>query len=493
MINLSEAWKNAYEEYLEEEYNSLDMDAIMVEMEAANTEAKRSFDLIEQFIMAQANESLLVEDVSAITPGTDGNKINDVVNNPQNGKPDLNGEVKMDLKSLVGALSKLDSSDGLNYKPLASVKVERIGDMKFPNNLIFFLKQLALWIRNVVIFFINKLLNAIRVLVGKPVRELDADKLRVNFNKVSKLKVTGANFNFGKDNQPEEVQKFLTVVDAPASTLTEATSARFLDLLGLKDHTDEPVTAPSETKEKIIVINVEKDLQDLRLLVEHFYNIFDSAYGTNNEYLFGTEDLKMIFNLFGVTLNKLTKGEIPNVALIGNHATELEAISPDVVRNNLRITSVNMDSLKDAYMTTANKIRMILQMIQSKEMMMLTSFGATMQTLSAGTLGTITAIASEIPQRQKQVKKLGKSLEKMKDMYSDLTKKIAKLQTSVVSLGTIQYSTIYNKRLQELFMASKDMTDIVTLRLTGVSLYCKELKEVQDILLALIRLNKYGK
>ena len=39
--------------------------------------------------------------------------------------------------------------------------------------------------------------------------------------------------------------------------------------------------------------------------------------------------------------------------------------------------------------------------------------------------------------------------------------------------------------MSDLFVAARYMTDIVTLRLSGIGLYIKELKDVQDVLFQL--------
>jgi len=486
MINLTEAWKAAYEDYLDKEYASLDIDGIITEMDAANTEAKHSFDLIEQFITLQDDPTFLLEDETgknAVVSMPAGKSSTD--GNSKSGDDDDKKDNKATLEELISYLINMKAKDSaLSYKPESFIKVERIGDMKFPNNLIFFLKQLALWIRNVVIFFINKILNAIRVLIGKPTKELDGNALKVSFEKASKLAVKGAEFHSDK---PEDLKQFVQVVDI--EDLRE--DASFASLFGLEPKTNGNNKGSNDKViSKVVVINVDKDLEDLRLTMTHFFDLFDQAYGSNSENLFDTGDLQLIFSLFKNTFKGLMKGEIPNVALVGGHATEIQAIDPAVVRNNLRLTQVNINSLKDAYQNTALTARKIMQMIQSKEMLMLTNFVGSGQTLSASTLSVIIGMNQAIGAKQKEVVKLGRKLEKTREMYENLTKKLGSLQKSVVNIGSIQYSTIFTKRVKDLFDASRDMTDIVKLRLSACALYLAELKGIRDTLSALVRLNK---
>lgn len=95
-----------------------------------------------------------------------------------------------------------------------------------------------------------------------------------------------------------------------------------------------------------------------------------------------------------------------------------------------------------------------------------------------------------LPVRLKEAEKMGKELDKVKRQYEELTKRLSATQRSVMSLSNITYNTVYARRLNDLFVSARYMTDIVTLRLSGLALYIKELKDVRDVLTQLNGINK---
>lgn len=238
----------------------------------------------------------------------------------------------------------------------------------------------------------------------------------------------------------------------------------------------------------IVTVDLTRDIINLNETVAHFYKLFDNAYGSNNEKLFETSDLEQILELFKDAIDDLKHGEI-NAYTIGGNAVELQTINSVKVKNNLIQTNQNINALKVAYVRTADMIKKIVRVINSKEMMMLSSMGVQYKMLASATYEQLKRILETIPDRLKDAKKLENNLTKMENSYKDLTKELMAMQRSMSAVSTVTFDTIYNRRMMELSNSANYMSQAVTLRLAGIGLYVKELKDVRDALVMLSNIN----
>jgi hypothetical protein len=137
MFNLNEAFKEGYQAYLREEAEKNFADAFEA-LEESQREAEKSFQVVQEYFQMYAmSEGLLTEDVTNNAPTT-------------REKKEVEKEIASDLtltgnldsiKNLIGMIGK-DTSASM-YKPeVGNVTLTKITDMKFPNNIIFFLQAL---------------------------------------------------------------------------------------------------------------------------------------------------------------------------------------------------------------------------------------------------------------------------------------------------------------------------------------------------------------
>lgn len=473
MLNLSEAWKQAYEEYLIEESNqiNIDTDKMMTELTEAHEEVKKGFMIVEKYFeMFAESEGVNLNEVKTAEPGVKNGEGNIIINN--NGKSRNNNDI-------VGILDLIKQSraDNADYSPVANVSVTTLSNMKFPANIVFFLKQIGTWLVKIVLFFIEKIKNIIRRLIGDhdKVTNIDLNKLALDLKQVKNIETVSTKYELTGDKGPIKMYNFSDKDIA----LTEGI-------------TDFIVKTPEITKKERVLVTVDlaKDVEALRLSMQHFYDLFDGAFGSYNEKLFEADDLVVIFNNLVRMLEEIKNGTPSREISLSGNVVELSEISADRVKQNLVQTSTNINALKAAYTETAARIKDIAKIINSKEMLMLSDLGVDYRILTSATLGQMMPIMQSIPVRLKESAKLEKRLTKVKEKYDALVKTMARTQNSVMSLSNVAYTNSYAKRMNDLFVATRYMVDVVTLRLSGLALYVKELKDIRDIMFQLNALSR---
>lgn len=486
MFNLSEQWKLAYEEYLNEQYDNFnsDFEDTLHQLEEAQLEAEKGLSLLQEYfeMCAELEKEQLSE-----------NNINVTINGEPAEKPNSDPDEKPApaakkydsnqlIKSLVAAIKKdstMDIGDLETYEPIAAIeKVERIGEMKFPQNIIFFIKQLVSWIAKVVVAIIAKFRNLIVTLLGgKNLKEVNPDALKLQLERVKKIEVLKPLNTSGKAGPTQLYQVDQSKIK-PYTALTE----------GLFDGLFTNADVGTEKKPIIVTVDVSKDILSLKELVQHFYNLYDNAFGSNNERLFETEDLEVILTILNKSVKDLKSGHVEHYEINGGMG-EISALDSGRVRENLLRTNQNITSLKSAYMDTSAKINDIAKIINQKELLMVTNMGADFKWLTSTTLEHMIEIMETIEPRLKEAKQLEKRLAKVERAYQQVSFKLQKLQQAFVTVGNVTYISPYQKRVADLFNASRYMTQTVSLRLTCLGLYIKELKDIKDIINMLAAVN----
>lgn len=464
MFSLSEQLKEAYKEYLLEEYqkDQEECDKILNTLTENNEEIKEAFTVLDEYFKLYAlSEGVLLED--AELGNYDKEKVNDI------------------LKSVI-KLTKPEDLKGFDYKADTTYEVQTIADMKFPQNLVFFLQQLVKWVKNVVLFFIEKFKNLVRMLMGDSVSKIDYDKFKFNLAKVKKIENLTNTISVDDNKNAVVSAKKVTAGDLELLREDE-------ELIQLSEGITDSilVKAPLEKvnpeKEKVVVtIDLSRDIESLKILMQHFYDLFDRAYGSFNEKFFDTEDLELILKIFADTLKRIKTGDPAREIALGGRTAEVEAISAARVKENLITTRDNVEKLKAAYVGTSDKIKDIAKIINSKELIALSDMGVPYKMLTFATLKQMEPMMKTIPARIKEATGLEKKLEKTKKEYEKLVSALSAMQHSVVTISNITYDTVYGRKINELFVAARYMSDIITLRLSALGLYIKELKDISVLL-----------
>lgn len=468
MFNLSESWKKNYEEFLNEEYENFDSSfaETFAELEEAQKTAEKSFDIVNEYfsIFALSESQLNEEDEIDVKKEKETDEV-------------IEKNLKDMIKDLANDKSDVKASLPKDYKAVAIPTVERFGDMKFPQNIIFFVKQLINWIKHLVVYFIEKIKNLFRVLIGSKPKELNKDYIKFSLDRERELETMQL---INTSGEPSKVIKAYRVDPSKVSfyqkPLTEA-----------PELFKEPEVRPDK-QPIVITMDLSKDLLALRQLVSHFYDLFDNAYGSNNEQLFGTEDLEIILKIFRNSIKSIKTGDLPTYE-VGGTMAEVSAIDSSRIKENLIRTHTNVQALQGAYQDTANRINDIAKIINNKELLMTKDMGISFAWLTGSTLKEMNEIQATIKPRLKEAEKLMKALDKAQRAYGEVANELQKMQHAILAISNITYTSVYQRRVQDLLLAAKYMTQLVSLRLSALGVYIKELKDIRNIISMLAVLN----
>jgi hypothetical protein len=481
MFNLNEAFKEGYQAYLREEAEKNFTDAFEA-LEESQREAEKSFQVVQEYFQMYAmSEGLLTEDVTNNAPTT-------------REKKEVEKEIASDLtltgnldsiKNLIGMIGK-DTSASM-YKPeVGNVTLTKITDMKFPNNIIFFLQALINWLSNIVKKFIASFTTGIQRLFGVSVAEDYKGDLKLNLAKVKNIESFSTPIEMDKKNLPKPI----SVVNMDLRDIEGFKNLFSTNIL--KDSFEikidgeiisEKTEFGSETKETVkgIMIDVSKEMQELEQTLDHFLNLFDNAYGSNQEHLFETEDLELLLELFKETMSAISSGKVPVYALQGK-LTEIDVINKSKLKDNLIRTKINIDNLKRAYIETQKTAIEKLQVITQKQLFAAEGLGQMFKFYSAATYTRMINIIDVIEPRIKNANKLEKKLKYMGDKFNKVVIELGKQRRSISNFGDMTYTPVYQRKINDLFEASRYVSQTITLRLTALGIYIRELKDVQEAL-----------
>ena len=406
------------------------------------------------------------------------------------------------------------------YKPAVGYEVtEKISDMKFPQNIIFFIKSLIAWIKNNLLNFIDKCSNIIRSLLGLSAGKdrFSPDDLKLKLAKsreienhylvntqgeaYKKVNSTADMLN-GESHYKASVQPVM-MMDVnmrdvkPLFGLKES-GEKYVEKEGLLPLTEEADVYLTEAeadvkgdgRTPVIRIDTSNDLLQLQESLKHFFDLYDNAYGSNNEDMFSTTDIQLELELFKDALDRIQHPSTTNAVQVGN-AIEYDgvAVSSQKLRDNLLRTKVNADNLKKAYTITNQQINTIARIIANKNIVGITQMGVQYAMLSASTYSIMIEMLEEIEGRIKEASKTEKDLEKMRTAFSKLTDELDKKRSIISAGSTIAYTTALERKINDMYDGARYMTQTVQLRLDALALYLSELNDTRAILKNLNAIN----
>lgn len=480
-MTLTEAWKESYKAYLNEVESSID--SVPEEITEMNAEILKGFDYIEEYfkLLPVEGETLTEDDKD------------------KDGKNEINpADITSFLMKQLGTQimgNQERERDLPGYKQVEGfATVERLSDMKFPKNIIFFIQQLIQWIKRVVVYFIERIKNVVRALVGAPKKELDSDALKLRFERAKKLEMINS-LRPTADGKTEIVRAIAidpADVKEYRALREEAINEGFFsdairDVI-VKSKNDERVTE----KPVVISIDLSKDLLTLKQLIQHFYDLYDNAFGSNNEELFKTDDLETLLGLFKRTVEGIKSGRVDTVE-IGTNAVEVSAIDAARIKDNVLRTNTNVEALKGAYLQTSNRVKDVARIITHKELLMLSGYGVDTKWLSSSTYQQMMDIMNSLKPRLKDAEADEKKLNKLQKQYEEVAGQLLVMQRAFNAFSNITYTSVYQRRVIDLCNSARYMTQVVSCRLSGLALYIKEMKDIRDLIIALANINKGDK
>lgn len=408
----------------------------------------------------------------------------------------MNERSAQKIEKLEDDLNKLKKEKRINPSYSAQpqyVEMKELKNLPFPQNIVFFITQLITWIKRNILNFIDKFSNIVRSLLGLRVSEPKFNKddltLKMSAAKTIETKygviTDGNTYNLKYDTSDDlnringyKVLPRYEVNAKPAKIININPS----DVKLLTDDwklLDSPVINEAEQDVRILTIDTSKDLYNLKLSLQHFFDLFDNAFGSNDEKLFSVDDLEIILELLKKSVKTATDG-MPTMEVSG--ALTTNTIDANKIKDNLIRTKINTDNLKKAYVITNQQINAIAKIIMNKNIIGISQMGVQYAFLSSSSYKELSEMLEIVDIRLDEAKNIEKKLIKMKASYETLTKELEKKRSGLAAVKAFNITTIAQRQIENLYDASRYMTQVVQLRLNALSLYISEINDTRSII-----------
>lgn len=239
----------------------------------------------------------------------------------------------------------------------------------------------------------------------------------------------------------------------------------------------------------LVNVDVSKEIRQLKEVLNHFFDLFDEAVGSNGEKLFETTDLEMLLSAIATMKNSLNMGQATHFD--GYKAKLLDSTK---LKDNLFRTKVNCDKLNKAFSDTQQIIDLVIKKINASTTIQATYDPSRFILLSSATLLGLADVAKLLQSRKKSAEKLSKNLEKLGNEYSKVVGELSVLRQQWISVGSnITIQSDLELATAELFESGKAVFQTLMLRFTCLTNYIQIITNTEDLVLNLIHVNKaYG-
>ncbi len=461
-MNINEFKLNVYEQFLDEQFNK-EFKYLMGEQK----ELQEGYTAMVNWLKVE--EKILNETTTDLT-GTNAL------------------DTFKDIFKLGLELGKSGSQQSPVYNPeISRVDVKKLStNNSIIENLTLFLGSIVKWIKNIAIKLIDIFSKSLRGLVGleNPKNKISPEDLKLKFEKVKKIEnkymvdYQDHKSKLKFDNISQKDMEDLEVVlgslkgnvMVSESSLNENERTTFRDI-------------------SINKIDVSDELMNLKSKLTHFFDIFDNSIGSNDEMLFGSDDLELLLNMTKRTFDDIKSYAGDVKFAIGGKAVSVDVISSDRMKDNLVRTKINTDNLGKAFKECNNLISDILSSMNTKQYIRNVT-GMEISMITSATYNQLINILKVVNVREKEAEQLYKKMDKMKTKFEKLYKEIENVRYKFAQLGSnIAFTSALQQRISDLFLSAKYMTQTVALRFNSLALYIKELRQVKNLIINVNSIN----
>lgn len=489
MLKLTEAFKREYETSLNEAIIKKNYEESLKEFEDAQKFVEEGLEVIREYFEYFNLQETTLREAEIVGIGdranqSSGESTRAAETTLRDARDTIVNTFSLGKDSVRGELNSKD----LDYEPVVGhVKIQKITDMKFPQNVIFFFQHLISWLVNLVKKFVSFFTNAIQRFFGIGEGEKYEDDVKLNFQRSKAIESIAMPLSKSKDyTTKRNMPKAVSMVEFDPADYERLRSVLLLEASSLDRPANpgRPGSDPVESRRVIgLDINLSREMEGIYQLLEHFLDLFDNSYGSNREHLFETKDLELLVDLFNTSIQSLEKGRVANTAIAGR-VSDLAALSADKLKDNLIRTKINTDNLKKVYVQIENAIKDMLAILNHKQLTAATSMGADFRFFSATTYMQMKNITDILGPRIKEARSMEKALKKMQTRFDKLVVSLQKQRKVLMGVGSLTYSTPYEKKVEELFNGSRFVSQTISLRLATLGLYIRQLSEIRDAIIS---------
>lgn len=448
---------------------------------------------------------------------------------------DDNAAVKALVDKLAGAMQQIGAltSAGANKAPLNGKDIPSIYDQntgkwienpsykpemapkmfqyKKIDSVVGFITGIVTWIKNVLLNLISYFTRGIRVALhidrdakANEYKEINPFKLMAQAKKAAAVErqYGFGTLKIGNDNGEsidksigDQLKNYISAQKGEEIIKSMQESA----ILTEKDDTDSKddknnkggyqypgLKEINKTYGYLVNIDVSKEIRQLKEVLNHFFDLFDEAVGSNGEKLFETTDLEMLLSAIATMKNSLNMGQATHFD--GYKAKLLDSTK---LKDNLMRTKVNCDKLNKAFSDTQQIIDLVIKKINTSTTMQATYDPSRFILLSSATLLGLADVAKLLQARKKSAEILSKNLEKLGNEYSKVVGELSVLRQQWISVGSnVTMQSDLELATAELFESGKAVFQTLMLRFTCLTNYIQIITNTENLVLNLIHVNE---
>jgi hypothetical protein len=489
MFTLTEAFKTEYTKFLNEQ-DDREFERTFEALEESQKEVDQALTIVQNYFRALGT-NIAEEFTTSTAPAG------------RSADPKVGREVDRTFSNVINIVGSDPKSGLKDYDPVVGqAKVTPISQMKFPENLMFFIDSLIKWIVNLVMKFISFVTNAIRRFFGltEGRETLTSDDLRLKLQKIEKIRSVATVLSQKDVEKFKASPRVATIVQLDGRDVELVNSLREGFLFEYDGEVDSrgrygEVTPRERYDSKPILgisIDISREMENLDQLLQHFLDLYDNGFGSNQEHLFGVDDLEILLNLFQSALKDMSKGTVSRYAVAGK-LVQADYLDAGKLKDNLLRTKVNTDNLKEVFTETQKRIENTLTMITQKQLLASQQMGVSFKYYTAATYEQMIKILSAIEPRIKDASKMENEMEKVKKMFDKIVIELGKQRQALMGYGDVVYTTQAQRQTDELFNGARYLSQTVSLRLATLGLYLKQIKDIRVGITTIVSVVSAGK
>jgi hypothetical protein len=132
----------------------------------------------------------------------------------------------------------------------------------------------------------------------------------------------------------------------------------------------------------------------------------------------------------------------------------------------------------------------MLAILSHKQLVALENLGSGYRFYSASTYIQMVKILDAISPRIKESEEMEKDLKKMKEVFDKIVIQLGKQRDALVGYGQITYTSVYQKRISDLFDGARYVSQTVTLRLATLGLFIRQIKDIREAIFTVNSMNE---
>jgi hypothetical protein len=135
----------------------------------------------------------------------------------------------------------------------------------------------------------------------------------------------------------------------------------------------------------------------------------------------------------------------------------------------------------------------MLAVLSHKQLVAAEGLGVSYRFYSASTYVQMVKILDAMKPRIKQAQQMEKDLKKMQAIFDKIVVQLGRQRQALLGFGDVTYTSVYQRKISELFDASRYVSQTISLRLATLGLFIRQIKDIQESIYNVNAINSRNK